>query len=163
MAPKKCRDDIGILIADCLVCQGRIDEALTEEYMYVDDGHKLTGVINLKMVVTEIISRKNVLIENSTYWFNQGVTASRECRFRDAMECFLICWRLNDGDFEALNNALIQAMNLKDDAKTCLIILAQKEISPDNAYKSLVSLILNNAGEKKMNEVLEPLQKLFYS
>ena len=79
------------------------------------------------------------------------------------MECFLICWRLNDGDFEALNNALIQAMNLKDDAKTCLIILAQKEISPDNAYKSLVSLILNNAGEKKMNEVLEPLQKLFYS
>lgn len=163
LAPKKCRDDIGILIADCLVCQGRIDEALTEEYMYVDDGHKLTGVINLKMVVTEIISRKNVLIENSTYWFNQGVTASRECRFRDAMECFLICWRLNDGDFEALNNALIEAMNLKDDAKTCLIILAQKEISPDNAYKSLVSLILNNAGEKKMNEVLEPLQKLFYS
>lgn len=163
LSPEECRDDIGILIADCLVCQGRIDEALAEEYTYIDNGHKLTGVINLKMIVTEMISRKKVPIVNSTYWFNQGVTASNECRFRDAMECFLICWRLNDGDFEALNNALIQAINLRDDNKAYQIILAQQEISPDNAYKSLVSLILNDAGEEKMDEVIKPLQKLFYS
>ena len=158
-----CRDDIGILIADCLVCQGRIHDALVEERMYINDGHRLTGIVNLKMRISEMMSSRVMPVIKSSYWYNRGISESNECRFRDALESFLISWRLNDGDFEALCNALIQAIKLSADVETCLIVSALREISPDGAFKFLISVLLSTIGEERLNDIIGPLKDLFYS
>lgn len=39
---------------------------------------------------------------DSVYWFNLGISYSREGEFKESMNAFLIAWRLCDGDLEAL-------------------------------------------------------------
>ena len=53
LSPEKCRNDIEILISDCLICQGRIDDALEEELLYVGKRKIITGAINLKMLISK--------------------------------------------------------------------------------------------------------------
>ena len=147
LSPEKCRNDIEILISDCLICQGRIDDALEEELLYVGKRKIITGAINLKMLITKIIAKQQINVFDPVYWFNQGIEACNNNKFSESLECFLFSWRLYDGDIEALTNAFIQALNADDVAKQLVIIHAIREISPDESYKHLVSTLLSNGVE----------------
>lgn len=159
LSPEKCRNDIEILISDCLICQGRIDDALEEELLYVGKRKIITGAINLKMLITKIIAKQQINVFNPVYWFNQGIEACNNNKFSESLECFLFSWRLYDGDIEALTNAFIQALNADDVAKQLVIIHAIREISPDESYKHLVSTLLSNGVE---DIIIDRVGKLFY-
>lgn len=159
LSPEYCRNDIEILISDCLICQGRIDDTLEEEHLYIDKGKAITGVINLKMITTEIIAKQQIRVFDSVYWFNKGIETCNNNKFRESLECFLFSWRLNDGDIEALTNAFVQALNTDDVAKQFAIISAIREISPDKGHKCLVSILLNNRIE---DALIDRFSKLFY-
>lgn len=159
LSPENCRNDIEILISDCIICQGRIDDALEEEHLYVDKRKTITGVINLKMLITEIMAKQQIDVFDSVYWFNQGIEACNNNKFRESLECFLFSWRLYDGDIEALTNAFIQALNADDVARQIVIIGAIREISPDESYKHLVSTLLSNGVE---DIIIDRVSKLFY-
>lgn len=159
LSPEKCRNDIEILISDCLICQGRIDDALEEELLYVGKRKIITGTINLKMLITKIIAKQQINVFDPVYWFNQGIEACNNKKFSESLECFLFSWRLYDGDIEALTNAFIQALNADDVAKQLVIIHAIREISPDESYKHLVSTLLSNGVE---DIIIDRVGKLFY-
>ncbi len=158
LSPKCCRNDIEILISDCLICQGRIDDALEEEHLYVDKRKTITGVINLKMQITEMMAKQQINEFNPVYWFNNGIEACNNNRFVESLECFLFSWRLCDWDIEALTNAFIQALNADDVTKQLVIISAIREISPKESYKHLVSTLLSNGVE---DALIDNFSKLF--
>ena len=134
------------------------DDALEEEHLYVDKRKTITGVINLKMQITEMMAKQQINEFNPVYWFNNGIEACNNNRFVESLECFLFSWRLCDWDIEALTNAFIQALNADDVTKQLVIISAIREISPKESYKHLVSTLLSNGVE---DALIDNFSKLF--
>lgn len=159
LSPDCCCNNIEILISDCLICQGKIDDALLEEHNYVNKGKKISSVIQLKMFITEIILKQQINIFDATYWFNQGIDACHSNKFTESLEYFLFSWRFNDGDIEALTNALVQALNTDDVIKQIVIVSAIHELSPDESYKHLISILLSNVVE---DELIDNFKRLIY-
>lgn len=157
--PERCRNDIDILISDCLICQGKIEDALDAEHNYINKLDKLSSVVLLKNNITNMMAKREVSIFDAVYWYNQGISAARDNRQIDSEECFLFAWRLNDGDIEALLNAFFGAFNGKDDAKMAFIISALRERSPIESYKKIVSTILSCNGLNDSAEAVIGLLK----
>ncbi len=161
LSSEYCRNDIAILISDCLICQGKIEEAQKEEYQYINNNDKLSGFINLKTIVTEIMKEQRIQKFDAIDWFNKGIWATNNNNHIKAMHCFLFAWRLYDGDTEALVNAFIEAFNCMDYAKMTVITWAIREQAPDEGYRILLSNVLShseiNENTEKMIGILEKL------
>lgn len=163
LSPKECREDIGILIADCQICQGKIKEAMFEEANYFDTHAKASSSILLKSIVTEMMNQRAIQVFDNEYWFNQGVSFSHEGQSKEAMTCFLIAWRLYDGDLEALVNAFIESYNSMEESKTALILTVIRELAPEEGYKMIVSILVsNNNGNSNFNLFVDALKKVFF-
>lgn len=156
-------DNIEILISDCLICQGKIEEALAEEHRYTDKSGELSAVVCLKIIITEIMDKEHIDIFESAYWFNRGISECNDSNFEKSLIYFLISWRLNDGDIEALTNAFIQALNVMDINKLFIILKTIREISPDCGYKYVVSTFLSNMDSDRFDKVSDKIKELFYS
>lgn len=164
LAKEMCREDIGILISDCLICQGKIKDAIEEERNYLDASDSVCSRIQLKNIISETMDGLGISIFDPVFWFNQGIKASKEGNHKESLKCFLFAWRLDDGDIEALVNAFIEAFNTQDTLKVAYIIDVLREQAPDEAYKKIVSIILSNAEpDKATEEIIDCIKKLFYS
>lgn len=164
ISKKECREDIGILISDCLICQGKLKNAIIEEQDYINNSEdSIPSRILLKSIITESMDNQKVKDFTPVFWFNQGITASKEDNHSKALYCFLYAWRLDDGDIESLVNAFFEADNIHDIVKTAYILNTIREQSPDEGYRMIVSTILSNTIPlNKANEVLDGLKKLLY-
>lgn len=147
LAPQSCREDINILIADCLVCQGRLENALKEERIYIEQREKISWGVKLKNYVTGLMIQQQICNYDASYWFNQGVSSSHCNRHEEAYHSFLFAWRLCDGDYEALTNAFLATVITKNSILVALIFVALRELYPNDGYKLLVS---NIASASKM-------------
>ena len=162
--PECCRNDIDILISDCLICQGKIEEALEAEHNYINKLKKLSSVVLLKNNITNMMAKRKINIFDATYWYNQGISAARDSRQIDSEDYFLFAWRLDDGDIEALLNAFFGAFNGKDDARMVFIINVLRERSPIESYKKIVSTILScNELNDRAVTIIELLKQCFES
>ena len=153
LAPQLCREDINILIADCLVCQGRLENALKEERSYIEQREKISWGIKLKHYVTGLMIEQHICNHDATYWFNQGVSSSHCNRYEEAYYSFLFAWRLCDGDWEALTNAFIEALNSNNYKFVAFILYVLRESSPDEGYKLLLKNLLINGVPDEQIEV----------
>lgn len=149
-----CPPQIGILISDCLVGQGKYTEAQSEERTYVEQigEANITLAIELKLKVTEYLRNNCIKINNSTYFFNEAISASNSQEFEKAMWFFLIAWRMFDGDIESLSNAFISAYNIGNLNMSALIIGAIKEINPDEGNRYIISNLLSNSKDQTLLE-----------
>lgn len=163
LSPNECREDIGVLIADCQLCQGKIKEALSEESNYFET-HKITSSrCHLKSLITDMMDQLGIQVFDSVYWFNHGVSFSREGKHRDSMNCFLVAWRLRDGDLEALTNAFIESYNSMDKLKMTLIIAVIRDLNPEEGYKKIVStLVAGSLDNPNIGMSLDALKSLFF-
>ncbi len=161
LSSEYCRNDIAILISDCLICQGKIEEAIEEERNFINNMDSLSGITNLKTIVTEIMQDQKIQTFDATDWFNKGIGATNNNNHLEAMHCFLFAWRLYDSDIEALVNAFIEAFNCMDYAKMAVIAWAIREQAPDEGYRILLSNVLShseiNENTEKMIGILEKL------
>jgi hypothetical protein len=157
-----CRQDIDILISDCLVCQGRLLEAQVEEKHYIDTHEKISASISLKMIITDMMTSQNVDKFDRIYWYNLGITASQKNNFSEALSCFLFSWRLYDGDIEALAIAFIQAFNVYEMNMALLILMVIREYYPEQGYKYLVSIILSNGLNESLEVMIDFIQMVLY-
>lgn len=163
LSPSMCREDIGILIADCQVCQGKINEAMSEESAFLGAHKNISSSNLLKSFVTEMMDQEGIQVFDPVYWFNQGVSYSREGNHKESMDSFLIAWRLFDGDLEALTNAFIEAFNCWDEIKMPLILSVIRDQAPEKGYKMLVSILVsNNNGGADVGVFLDSLKELFF-
>ena len=160
--PQLCRQDIDILISDCLVCQGRLFEAQVEEKHYIDTHEKISASISLKMIITDMMTSQNVDKFDRIYWYNLGITASQKNNFSEALSCFLFSWRLYDGDVEALAIAFIQAFNVYEMNMALLILMVIRECYPEQGYKYLVSIILSNGLNESSEVMIDFIQMVLY-
>ena len=162
LSPNECREDIGILIADCQICQGKIKEALSEESFFIDAHKNISSSILLKSLVTELMDKRGVQVFDPVYWFNQGVSYSREGNHKESMNAFLFAWRLYDGDLEALVNAFIESYNYKEETKMALILSAIRDQAPEEGYKKIVSILVSNSnGNPSIGVSLDALKSVF--
>lgn len=160
----QCREDIGLLISDCLVSQGKIKEALSEEYSYCDIQKNLSSRVLLKTQITDMMNQRQIQVFDSIYWLNQGINYSCEGNHGESMNCFLIAWRLCEGDMEALVNAFIEAYSVMDYVKMALILSVLRDCAPEEGYKRIVSMLVSNNNIKPYTEeTLDALIKLFFS
>ena len=160
-----CPPQIGILISDCLVGQGKYMEAQAEECTYVEQIGKanITLSIALKLKITEYLQANSVIPNNSTYFFNEAITASNSQEFEKAMWLFLIAWRMFDGDIESLCNAFISAYNLGDFNMVAIMLGAIKEINPDEGNRYNVSNFMSNSTDQTLIEnSVSSLQHLLF-
>ena len=164
ISKKECREDIGILISDCLICQGKIKNAIIEEQDYINNSEgSISSRILLKSIITESMNNQGIKVFDQIFWFNQGITASKEGNHSEALNCFLYAWRFDDGDIESLVNAFFEAYNLSDTVKTAYILNTIREQSPDEGYRMIVSAILSNKIPLNIADgVLDGLKRLFY-
>ena len=162
LSPNNCREDIGLLISDCLVCQGKIKEALNEESDFFDIHKKISNSAHLKSHVTEMMDQIGIQVFDSVYWFNLGLSYSREEKFKESMNAFLIAWRLCDGDLDALINALIEAFNSGEVIKMALILAVIRDSSPVDGYKRLVSLVSTDNRNPNIGVFLDALKPAFF-
>lgn len=164
LSPNNCREDINVLISDCLICQGKIQEALFEESVYFDSHKKISNSIQLKSHITEMMGEMGILEFDSVHWFNRGVSYSREGKHRESMNAFLISWRLYDGDIEALVNAFVESYNSREEIKMALILSVIREMNPDEGYKMLVSYFVSTNNENPtIGVILDTLKQLFFN
>ena len=154
LAPQLCREDINILIADCLVCQGRLENALKEEHIYIEQREKISWGVKLKNYVTGLMISQKICNFDATAWFNQGVRFSRCNKHEDSFFAFLFAWRLYDRDCEALTNAFIEALNSKNNKVAAFILYALRESFPEEGYKLLVKNLLINGIPDEQTEAL---------
>lgn len=158
-----CREDLGILISDCLVCQGRIKEALNEERNYLNTVNVVTSRIHLKTMITEIMDSQGIGVLDSDHWFNHGISASKEGNHKESLKYFLYAWRLNDGDIEALVNAFFEAFNVSDTVKAAFVLDVLREQSPENSYRMIVSTVLSNTNPNStVDGFLDSINSLFF-
>lgn len=157
-----CRDDIAILISDCLICQGKYIEAQQMEEDYLKTRGALSMSLALKMKVTEQLITNNISSKPAFLFFNDGITASRENRHLESMWDFLIAWRFFDGDLEALSNAFLMAYNLKDYNMVAIIVATIKEINPDEGYRRLVNVLSSNMDAKYLDQITSWLDTIFF-
>lgn len=164
ISKKECREDIGILISDCLICQGNIKNAIIEEQDYFNNSEgSISSRVVLKSIITESMDDQEIKDFAPIFWFNQGITESKEGNHSEALNCFLYAWRLDDGDIESLVNAFFEAYNIHDTVKTAYILNTIREQSPDEGYRMIVSAILSNKIPLNIaNGVLDGLKRLFY-
>ena len=109
------------------------------------------------------MDKEHIDIFESAYWFNRGISECNDSNFEKSLIYFLISWRLNDGDIEALTNAFIQALNVMDINKLFIILKTIREISPDCGYKYVVSTFLSNMDSDRFDKVSDKIKELFYS
>ena len=160
----ECREDIGILISDCLICQGKIKNTIIEEQDYINNSEgSISSRILLKSIITESMDDQEIKDFTPIFWFNHGITTSKEGNHSEALKCFLYAWRLNDGDIESLVNAFFEAYIIHDTVKVAYILNTIREQSPDEGYRMIVSAILSNKIPLNIaNGVLDGLKRLFY-
>lgn len=162
--PAKCREDIGLLISDCLVSQGKIKEAISEENSYYEIHEDLSSRVLLKTQITDMMNQRQIQVFDSVYWYNQGVKYSSEGNHSESMNCFLIVWRLCDEDLEALENAFIEALSVMDYVKMALILTVLRDCAPEEGYKRIVSMLVSdNKGEPQIEKTLDVLKEVFFS
>lgn len=155
LSPQQCSDIINILIADCLICQGKIDEALIEEHSYIKCHKKVSSIIFLKNNISTLMSLNKVNSFNSTYWYNEGIKLSINNSPIEAAKCFLYAWRLCDNDIEALSYALLQSISCNISKNIpAMIIGALREMGPDDALRYIISAILSNNSLKDKADIL---------
>lgn len=162
LSPNECREDICMLIADCMICQGKIKEALSEESFFEAHKNKASSIL-LKSHVTEMMDKRGVQVFDPVYWFNQGVSCSREGNHEDSANAFLIAWRLYDGDLEALVNAFIESYNSREDIKAALILTVIRDQAQEEGYKKLVSLVSKNNENLNIGVFLDAIKGWFFS
>lgn len=164
ISKKGCREDIGILISDCLICQGKIINAKKEEQDYINNSKdSISSRILLKSIITESMDGQGINVFAPIVWFNQGITASKEGNHSKALRCFLYAWRFDDGDIESLVNAFFEAFNIHDTVKTAYILNTIREQAPDDGYRMIVSGLLSNKIPLNIvNGILDDLKSLFY-
>lgn len=162
--PAKCREDICLLISDCLVSQGKIKEALSEEYSYCEIHKNLSSRVLLKTHITDMMNQRQIQVFDSIYWLNQGINYSCEGNHRESLNCFLIAWRLCDEGLEALVNAFIEALSVMDYVKMALILSVLRDNAPEEGYKRIVSMLVSdNKINLQTEETLDVLKKLLFS
>ena len=164
ISKNECREDIGILISDCLICQGKIIDAKKAEQDYINNSEgSISSRILLKSIITESMDNQGIKVFVPVFWYNQGITASREGNHSEALRCFLYAWRLDDGDIESLVNAFFEAYNNHETVKTAHILNTIREQFPDDGYRMIVSAFLSNGIPLNIvNGVLDELKSLFY-
>lgn len=165
LSPKKCLEDISMLISDCLICQGKIGESLAEESGYFDTIRQVSSVNILKSRITEMMKEQQITVFENVFWFNQGVKSSQENNHKDAMACFLFAWRLYDGDIEALVNAFWESYNIRNYVIIALVLDTLRTLSPEEGYKRIVSSLLANIDDNnpRIIEFLDSIKELFFS
>lgn len=162
--PAKCREDIGLLISDCLVSQGKIKEALLEEVGYCEIHENLSSSVLLKTQITDMMNQRQIQVFDSIYWLNQGINYSCEGNHGESLNCFLIAWRLCDEGLEALVNAFIEALSVMDYVKMALIVSVLRDCAPEEGYKKIVSMLVSDNNIKPYTEeTLDALKKLIFS
>lgn len=139
-----CRKDIDMLISDCLVCQGRLDDALRYEATYLETTPENSSLVVIRYTVTKRMIDKAVDCFEPVYWFNKGLDYSHKDNHREALDCFLFSWRLEDSDIESLSNAFFEAYNLGDYNILAIIMCALRDISPDKSFRFILSTLLSD-------------------
>jgi tetratricopeptide (TPR) repeat protein len=164
ISQNKCREDIGILIADCQICQGKIKEALSEESVYCESHKSISSSCHLKILITKIMDERCIQVFDPKYWFNLGVSRSSKGNFKESMNCFLIAWRLCDSDVEALINSFVESYNCGDNSMAALILPVIKNLFPEKGYKMIVSTLLSNSnGNPNVGAFIDALKLYFFS
>lgn len=73
MGGDNCREDIDMLISECLVCQGRLDEAALYESKYLETTPHKASMIILGSYITKKMSKRQINCFNPRRWFNKGI------------------------------------------------------------------------------------------
>lgn len=163
LAPNKCREDIGLLISDCLVSQGKIKEALSEEDSYSEIHESLSSRVLLKTQITDMMNQRQIQVFDSNYWFDKGVNYSCDGNHEESMNCFLIAWRLCEGDIDALVNAFTEALSVMDYVKMALILSVLRDWAPEEGYKRIVSMLVSDSkGEPHVEKALDTIKEVLF-
>lgn len=140
---EKCREDIDMLISDCLVCQGRLEEASRYEANYLETTPKNPSLLVMRQLVTKRMIDKKVDCFDPIYWFNKGINYSHQDYHSEALDCFLFSWRLKDSDIESLSNAFIESFNAGEFNILTIITCALREMSPDKSFRYILNTLLS--------------------
>lgn len=149
------REDIDMLISDCLVCQGRLGEASRFEANYLETSPKNPSLGVIRYTVTKRMIDTKVDCFDPIYWFNKGIDYSHNDKHCEALDCFLFSWRLEDSDFESLSNALMEAFNIGDFSILAIIAGALRDLAPDESFRNILNTILSEDNRRAYgNEAL---------
>ena len=161
---ENCNPETDILIADCLISQGKINEALSEELYHFKRKVKFPGITLLKTNVTRLMHKNRIDCFNPITLFNNGLKAAHAMQYEKAMQDFLYTWRLNDNDTEALVNAFICSLKIKNTkSMSPMIMVALRELNPQEGYKLLVSKILSNKSyNNNAEQIIENIRSILF-
>ena len=163
LAPDKCREDISLLISDCLANQGKIKEALSEEGSCFEIHESLSSRVLLKTQITYMMDQRQIQVFDSSYWFDKGVNYSCDGNHEESMNCFLIAWRLCEGDIDALVNAFTEALSVVDYVKMALILSVLRDCAPEEGYKRIVSMLVSDCkGEPHVEKALDTIKEVLF-
>lgn len=160
-----CRQDLSLLIADCLLWQGKYEEAFSEINQQIDIGmsteNQLSANLNLKLIIAGQLIKEAKKTFRNMDWFNEGVSFSQGGNYLKALDSFLYAWLFDNRDIEAMSNAFICAVNSKEDIMGAQIILAMKEQYGIDAYNSIVSTLVTKNMDVDKKNILERLKQFF--
>lgn len=160
-----CRQDFSLLIADCLLWQGKYEEAFSEINQQIDIGmsteNQLSANLNLKLIIAGQLIKEAKKTFRNMDWFNEGVSFLQGGNYLKALDSFLYAWLFDNRDIEAMSNAFICAVNSKEDIMGAQIILAMKEQYGIDAYNSIVSTLVTKNMDVDKKNILERLKQFF--
>lgn len=149
LSHSKCRADIELMIADCMVAQGKYNDAEAEESAFIDKsnilGRKIGCEYILRAKITSEMAKNELGVLSNVDCYNKALKNYREADFITAKGWFLYAWRIKDDDLESLSLAGLAAFCANDLNDTSLILTSLLTIYGEVGYKTIVNLITNSS------------------
>jgi tetratricopeptide (TPR) repeat protein len=158
--------NLPLLISDCLVVQGKYEEACYTENQYLSNISSETDVndyLLFKFSITRMMFEQINGPTNNLELFNDGLNYANKGEYEMASYLFLCAWRLDERDNEALSNAFISSLNTGNLQLSLRIMKAIKSLFPEKGYNQIVKSIIGKGKilTKGHNDALDALSDLF--
>ena len=155
-----------LLLSDCLVVQGKYEEACDTESKYlskISSEADVNDYLLLKYGVTKMMLEQNDGRTNNVEMFNEGIDYANKGEYEKACDSFLCAWRLDETDNEALSSAFISSLNAGDLQLALKIMKTIKCLFPEDGYNQIVKSMIGEKEEleKGGNDALDAFSDMF--
>ena len=160
------KENLPLLLSDCLVVQGKYREACDIETSYLSNMTIKPDNIDYILLKADVTRKMFIQIEGpqiNSQLFNEGISLSKAGEYKKACYSFLFAWRINETDLEALTSAFISSLNSGDSSLTINIMKTIKCLYPKEGYNQIVKSIIGESWEltNGHNDALDSLLEMF--
>lgn len=160
------KENLPLLLSDCLVAQGKYREACDIETSYLSNLTLKPDNIDYILLKADVTRKMFIQIEGpqiNSQLFNEGISLSKAGEYEKACYSFLFAWRINEADLEALTSAFISSLNSGDSSLTINIMKTIKCLYPKEGYNQIVKSIIGESWEltNGHNDALDSLLDMY--